>query len=61
MHHRGPSVRSGNQSAEMQYLQGRNMRTLEVQQWERQTEGQRTGEGREKTEDGAGAGHSGGA
>ena len=61
MHHRGPSVRSGNRSAEMPYLQGRNTRTLEVQKWEKQIEGQRTGEGRKETEDGAGAGQSSGA
>ena len=45
--------------AEMQHLQGRNTRTLEVQKWENHTEGQRTGEGK-KTDD-AGAGQSSGA
>ena len=59
MHHRGPSVRSGNWYAEMRHLQGRNTRTLEIQKWENHTEGQRTGEGR-KTDD-AGAGQSSGA
>lgn len=56
MHHRGPSVGSGTWSAEMRYLQGRNTRTLEAQKREAQTEAQRTGEGRRKTDGGAGAG-----